>query len=273
MRLVLEKRERKSRSMTFIVPIVSFIISLLIGSLVLLFSKVNPIEAYGAMLKGAFGSPRRIQYTIVESLPLLLCGLSVGVAFRLRFWNIGAEGQYVWGAIGVTWVIQFWKFVPSLMLLPVGLVVGMIAGALWAGIPGTLKAVWSVDETLTTLMLNYVAIGIAEYLYIKAWKAPLGNLGTPAFPDSTYFTSIWGKVHSGLFIAIALVIILWFVLYKTRWGFELNMIGKNPKAARYQGVSIAKNIILAMLLSGAIAGLAGAINTTAIAHRLTKGVN
>lgn len=273
MRLALEKRERRSTSMAFIVPIVSFIISLLIGALVLLFSKVNPLEAYGAMLKGAFGNARRIQYTILESLPLLLCGLSVGVAFRLRFWNIGAEGQYVWGAIGVTWVIQFWKFIPSPMLLPVGLVVGMIAGALWAGIPGTLKAVWSVDETLTTLMLNYVAIGIAEYLYIKAWKAPLGNLGTPAFPESTYFMSVWGKVHAGVFIALALVIILWFVLYKTRWGFELNMIGKNPKAARYQGVSIAKNIILAMLLSGAIAGLAGAINTTAIAHRLTKGVN
>ncbi len=273
MRLVLEKRERRSQSMTFIVPIVSFIVSLLIGALVLLFSKVNPLEAYGAMFNGAFGNARRIQYTIVESLPLLLCGLSVGIAFRLRFWNIGAEGQYIWGAIGVTWVIQFWKFVPTPMLLPIGLVVGMIAGALWAGIPGTLKAVWSVDETLTTLMLNYVAIGIVEYLYIKAWKAPLGNLGTPDFPQATYFFRVWGKVHAGVFIALALVIILWFVLYKTRWGFELNMIGKNPKAARYQGVSIKRNIILALLVSGAIAGLAGAINTTAIAHRLTKGVN
>ncbi len=197
MRLVLEKREKRSQSMAFIVPIASFIISLLIGALVLLFSKVNPLEAYGAMLKGAFGNARRIQYTIVEALPLLLCGLSVGVAFRLRFWNIGAEGQYVWGAIGVTWVIQFWNILPTPMLLPIGLVVGMIAGALWAGIPGTLKAVWSVDETLTTLMLNYVAIGVAEYLYIKAWKAPLGNLGTPQFPDETYFISVWGKFMPG----------------------------------------------------------------------------
>jgi simple sugar transport system permease protein len=149
----------------------------------------------------------------------------------------------------------------------------MILGALWAGIPGFLKAQWSVDETLTTLMLNYVAIGLAEYLYINAWKAPLGNMGTPEFPREAWLPQVWGKIHSGIYIALALVVILWFLLYKTRWGFELNMIGKNPRAARYQGVSIKKNIVLAMLLSGAICGLAGSVNTAAIAHRLTKGVD
>ena len=273
MRLALEKRDKKSNSIAFMVPLISFIVSLLLGAIVLVASKANPFEAYAAMARGAFGNARRFQYTIVEAIPLLLCGLSVGIAFRLRFWNIGAEGQYVWGAIGITWVMQFWTFVPDAMLLPVGLVVGMILGALWAGIPGILKAQWSVDETLTTLMLNYVAIGFAEYLYIKAWKAPLGNLGTPVFPDSAVFSTVWGKIHGGLFIALVLVVILWFVQYKTRWGFELNMIGKNPTAAKYQGVSIRRNIILALLVSGAIAGLAGSINTAAIAHRLTKGVN
>jgi simple sugar transport system permease protein len=225
------------------------------------------------MLDGAFGNARRFQYTIVESIPLLMCGLGVGVAFRLKFWNIGAEGQYVWGAIGITWVMQFWKFLPVPMLLPIGLAVGMTLGAVWAGVPGFLKAQWSVDETLTTLMLNYVAIGLAEYLYISAWKAPLGNMGTPEFPREAWLPPVWGKIHSGLYIALAFVVLLWFLLYKTRWGFELNMIGKNPRAARYQGVSIKRNIVLAMLLSGAICGLAGSMNTAAIAHRLTKGVD
>jgi simple sugar transport system permease protein len=259
--------------MALIIPLASFIISLLLGALVLAASRTNPLQAYGAMFNGAFGSARRFQYTIVESLPLLMCGLGVGIAFRLKFWNIGAEGQYVWGAIGITWVMQFWTFLPTPMLLPIGLVVGMILGAIWAGVPGFLKAQWSVDETLTTLMLNYVAIGLAEYLYINAWKAPLGNMGTPEFPEAAWLPRLWGKIHSGLFIALALVCILYFLLYRTRWGFELNMIGKNPRAARYQGVSIKKNIVIAMLLSGAICGLAGSVNTAAIAHRLTRGVD
>jgi len=122
-------------------------------------------------------------------------------------------------------------------------------------------------------MLNYVAIGLAEYLYISKWKAPLGNMGTPEFLPQTWLPQIWGKVHWGVYIALSLVVLLWFLLYKTRWGFELNMIGKNPRAARCQGVSIKRNIILAMLLSGAICGLSGSMNTAAIAHRLTKGVN
>jgi len=273
MRLVLEKRERRLKRMSLLIPLFSFILSLLIGAIVLAASKADPIQAYAAMAKGAFGNARRFQYTVVEALPLLICGLSVGIAFRLRFWNIGAEGQFVWGAIGVTWVIQFWTFLPDPLLLPAGILVGMIAGALWAGIPGVLKAYWAVDETLTTLMLNYVAIGVAEYLYIKAWKAPKGILGTPEFPEFTQLSQVWGKVHSGVFIALALVVILWFLLYKTTWGFELNMIGKNPVAARYQGVSIEKSIVIALLISGAIAGLAGSLNTVAITHRLTRGVN
>ncbi|WP_422479567.1 ABC transporter permease [Pleomorphochaeta sp. DL1XJH-081] len=273
MRLLVEKRDGRSNKMAILIPLASFLISLLLGAIVLAASRSNPIQAYSAMIDGAFGNARRFQYTIVESLPLLMCGLGVGIAFRLKFWNIGAEGQYVWGAIGITWVMQFWKFLPIPMLLPIGLLVGMILGALWAGIPGFLKAQWSVDETLTTLMLNYVAIGLAEYLYINAWKAPLGNMGTPEFPREAWLPQVWGKIHSGIYIALALVVILWFLLYKTRWGFELNMIGKNPRAARYQGVSIKKNIVLAMLLSGAICGLAGSVNTAAIAHRLTKGVD
>lgn len=273
MRFVVEKRDGKSRKMAVLIPLASFIISLVLGAIVLAASRSNPFQAYSAMIDGAFGNARRFQYTIVESLPLLMCGLGVGIAFRLKFWNIGAEGQYVWGAIGITWVMQFWKFLPTPMLLPIGLFVGMALGALWAGVPGFLKAQWSVDETLTTLMLNYVAIGLAEYLYINAWKAPFGNMGTPEFPQEAWLPQVWGKIHSGIYIALVLVVILWFLLYKTRWGFELNMIGKNPRAARYQGVSIKKNIVLAMLLSGAICGLAGSVNTAAIAHRLTKGVD
>ncbi len=273
MRFVLEKRDAKSTKMAILVPVVSLLVSLLLGAIVLLLSKANPLRAYAAMAKGAFGSARGFQYTVIKAIPFLICGLGVGIAFRLKFWNIGAEGQFVWGVIGMTWVMQFWTFLPTPMLLPIGMLMGMICGALWAGIPGLLKAQWSVDETLTTLMMNYIAIGLAEYLYINAWKAPRGNMGTPQYPQAAWLPSIWGKVHAGIFIALALVVILWFVLYKTKWGFELNMIGKNPRAAQCQGVSIKRNIILAMLLSGAICAMAGCVEAAAVTHRLTKGVD
>jgi len=273
MRFIIEKRNEKSKKMQILIPIYSLLISFVLGAFVLLLSKANPIQTYAAIFKGAFGSSTKIQYTLVKMIPVLMCGLAVGIAFRLRFWNIGAEGQYVMGVIGITWVMQFWTWLPSALLLPVGIIMAIIFGGIWGGIPGALKAQWKVDETLTTLMMNYIAIGFAEYLYISAWKAPKNNMGTVKYPEIAWIQRLWGKVHYGIFIALILVVVLYFVLYKTRWGFELNMIGKNSEAARCQGVSIKRNIILAMLLSGGIAGLAGGIDAAAVTHCLTKGVN
>lgn len=273
MQYILEKRNEKSQKMQILIPVFSLIISFVLGAIVLILSNANPIDTYRAIFKGAFGSPTKIQYTLVKMIPLLMCGLAVGIAFRLRFWNIGAEGQYVMGVIGITWVMQFWTWLPNFLVLPVGLLMAIIFGGAWGGIPGALKAQWRVDETLTTLMMNYIAIGIAEYLYITAWKAPKNNMGTVKYPEYAWINRIWGKVHWGIFIALALVVVLYYILYKTRWGFELNMIGKNSEAARCQGVSIKKNIILAMFLSGAIAGLAGGIDAAAVTHSLTKGVD
>lgn len=273
MRFIIEKRNEKSKKMQILIPIYSLLISAVLGAVVLLLSQANPITTYKAIFRGAFGSNTKIQYTLVNMVPILMCGLAVGIAFRLRFWNIGAEGQYVMGVIGITWVMQFWTWLPPFLLLPVGLLSAIFFGSMWGGIPGALKAQWKVDETLTTLMMNYIAIGIAEYLYISAWKAPKSNMGTVKYPDYAWIQRFWGKIHYGIFIALALVVVLYFVLYKTQWGFELNMIGKNSEAARCQGVAIKRNIILAMLLSGGIAGLAGGINAAAVTHCLTRGVD
>lgn len=273
MKFVIEKRNERSKKMQILVPLVSLVISALLGSIVLLFCNANPLQTYAAIINGAFSSPMRFQYTIVKMIPLLMCGLSVGIAFRLKFWNIGAEGQYVMGVIGITWVMQFWTWVPAPLLLPLGILMSFVFGGIWGGIPGALKANWKVDETLVTLMMNYIAIGIAEYLYISAWKAPKGNMGTVKYPEVAWIGRMWGKIHYGVIIALVLVVVLYFVLYKTRWGFELNMIGKNSEAARCQGVSIKRNIIIAMLISGGIAGLGGGINSAAVTHCLTSGVD
>ncbi len=275
MRIVLEKRETRSRKVTALVPIVSFIVSLLLGAIVLALSGANPFSTYGYMFRGAFGSWIDFTETLVKAIPLILTGLGVALAFKLRFWNIGAEGQFIWGAIGTAWVMIFWKFVPLPLLLPTGLLMGMIAGAVWAGVPAILKARWGVDETLTTLMLNYVAIRFAEYLYYGPWRDPkgFGFPGTEPFPAEAWLPRFSGRAHAGLFIALAIALVLWFVLSKTRWGFEIQMIGQNPKAARCLGVRIERNIILTLLISGALAGLAGATEVAGISHRLQKGID
>lgn len=275
MRILLEKRETRSRMTSVVVPIVSFLISLLLGSIVLGFSKVNPFSTYVFMFQGAFGTWIDFTETLVKAIPLLLTGLGVALAFRLKFWNIGAEGQFIWGAIGTTWVMVFWKSVPLSLLLPVGLVMGMVAGAAWAGIPAILKAQWGVDETLTTLMLNYVAILFAEFLYYGPWRDPngFGFPGTERFPQEAWLPRFSGRAHYGLFIALALAVLLWFLMSRTRWGFEIKMIGNNPRAARCLGVNIKRNIIVTLLISGALAGLAGACEVTGISHRLQKGID
>lgn len=275
MRMVLEKRESRSGKVLFLVPLISFVVSLILGAVVLGASGANPLLTYGYMARGAFGTFSGFTETVVKAIPLLLTGLGVSLAFRLRFWNIGAEGQFVWGAIGITWVMIFWKFLPVTLLLPVGLLVGMTAGAVWAGIPALMKASWGVDETLTTLMMNYVAILFAEYLYYGPWRDPDGRgfPGTAPFPKEAWLPKLFGRAHVGLIIALIAAIVLWVILYRTKWGFEIKMIGMNPRAAKVQGVSIGRNVVLVLLLSGALSGLAGAAEVGAISHRLMKGVN
>jgi len=276
MRIVFEKREAVSRSASILVPIVSFLISLLLGAILLVACGVSPVATYAAMFKGAFGSWPSFTETLVKAIPLMLAGLAVSIAFRMQFWNIGAEGQLVLGGVAAAWVALFWSgFVPSQILLPTVILVGMAAGALWAGIPALLKAYLRVDETLTTLMLNYVAILFSQHLYYGSWRDPKGYgfPGTAPFPEAAWLPRLAGRAHLGLVFAVIAAAILWFILKRTRWGFELRIIGENPTAARYLGINIARNIVLALLFSGALAGLAGACEVTGISHRLQQGLS
>jgi len=161
------------------------------------------------------------------------------------------------------------------MVLPVSIIIGMLAGALWAGIPAFLKVSLKVDEVLTTLMLNYVAILFAEHLYYGPWRDPKGYgfPGTPSFPEFAWLPRIAGRAHLGLIFALVLALLIWFILNRTRWGFELKIIGNNPAAAKCQGINIAKNIMIALLFAGALSGLAGACEVTAISRRLQQGLS
>jgi simple sugar transport system permease protein len=276
MRLVFEKRKALSRKAIFLVPLVSFLISLILTAILLAIFKANPFITFAAMFKGAFGSGPNFTETLVKAIPLMLTGLGVLIAFRLKFWNIGAEGQLTLGGIAAAWVALFGSpYLAPWMVLPVAILMGMLAGALWAGIPALLKVRLNVDEVLTTLMLNYVAILFAEHLYYGPWRDPrgFGFPGTPPFPDFAWLPRIAGRAHLGLIFAFVLAFAIWFILNRTRWGFELQVIGNNPAAAQTQGINTALNIVIAILLAGALAGLAGACEVTAISRRLQQGLS
>ncbi|MDI7274574.1 MAG: ABC transporter permease [Anaerolineae bacterium] len=275
MRLIFEKRESVSGAAAVLVPVASFLLSLLCGAILLWACGADPFVTYRAMAGGAFGSAFSLTETLVKAIPLMLTGLGVALAFRLRFWNIGAEGQLVCGGVAAAWVGLFWAdVVPPWALLPACLAVGMAAGALWAGVPAFLKAHLRVDETLTTLMLNYVAILFSEHLYYGAWRDPKGYgfPGTAPLPEAAWLPRLAGRAHAGLILGVLAAAALWFIFRRTRWGFELRIIGENPVAARYLGINIARNVVGALLLSGALSGLAGACEVTAISHRLQQGL-
>ncbi|MDJ0831620.1 MAG: ABC transporter permease [Desulfobacterales bacterium] len=276
MRIIFEKRKSMSRKAMFLVPAGSFLISLILTAILLAIFKANPWATYVAMFKGAFGSWPNFTETLVKAIPLMLTGLGVLIAFRLKFWNIGAEGQLTFGGIAAAWVALFWSpNLPQWTVLPVAILMGMLAGALWAGIPALLKVRLKVDEVLTTLMLNYVAILFAEHLYYGPWRDPkgFGFPGTPPFPEFAWLPRIAGRAHMGLIFAIVLAVVIWFILNRTRWGFELKVIGNNPTAAQTQGIRIARNIMIALLFAGALSGLAGVCEVTGISRRLQQGLS
>lgn len=277
MRFVFERRLKPARWVAFLVPIVSFILALLVGSILLLAAGADPLATYKAMFEGAFGSGYARSETLVKAIPLMLTGLAVSIAFRMLFWNIGAEGQLVMGAIATAWVPLFLlsdSGLPTGVLLLLMGLAAFVAGALWGLIPALLKAFLRVNEIITTLMLNYVAILFMDYLYTGPWKDKqgFGFPGTASFKDTAALPRLFGRVHLGLLVAVLAAVVLWLVLARTRWGYEIRVIGENPNAARYAGISLVRNILLVMIVSGGLAGLAGYGQVAGIAYRLQKGI-
>ncbi len=284
-----EKRLTISRMAYYLTPVLSFLLALGFGAILLAVVGANPWQTYRAMFEGAFGAPAQWQKgeffglteTLVKAIPLMLTGLSVAIAFRMLFWNIGAEGQLVMGGVGAAavalWFPATLPFLPQSpwVYLPLMIIAGMIAGAIWGLIPALLKSYLQVNEIIITLMLNYIAILWYQYLFQIAWKDPqgMGFPGTAMLPDYTWLPRFTGRLHWGLVIAVAVAILLWIVLDRTRWGYEIRLIGENPNVARYAGISIIANIILVMALSGGLAGLAGVTEVTGISHRLQRGLD
>ncbi|SHK12295.1 ABC transporter permease [Desulforamulus aeronauticus] len=281
----LERRAAPSSMGLVLIPVIAVFLALITGAIFLYLNGLSSpkgitwgqvFAVYGGMLDGAFGSTYGVSETIVKAIPLMLCGLGVSMAFRMQLWNIGAEGQFYMGAFGASWLALTYPELPVYLMLPGMVLLGLLCGGLWALIPGIPRAYLGVNETITTLMLNYVAILWVNYFIFGPWKDPQGMnfpLSKPFEPSAVLPTLGSSRVHFGLVFALAIAVLLWFVLKQSRWGYEVTVIGESPRTARYAGMNIKKNIILVMFVSGAIAGLAGMAEVSAITQRMQQGLS
>ena len=276
MRIDLRKRLHPLRWSRYVITPASILLALSLGALLFLWVGVNPVRSYMEMFIGAFGSFYNFSEVLVRATPMILCGLSVGLAGNMLIWNIGAEGQLVMGGIAGAGVALFVSaYIPDFLVIPVMLVAGLLGGACWGLIPGFLKARLQVNEIITSLMLNYVAILWLEHLYFGPWRDPAGRgfPGTAMLPDAAWFPRFWGtRIHLGLMLGLGAAVLIWFLLSYTRWGYEIRVIGSNLKAARYARINITRNILWVMAISGGLAGLAGICETAGIHYRLQQGL-
>jgi len=274
--LSLEKRLEPSPVAPYLLPLLSVALALPAGGMILALAGTNPWEAYKAMAVGAFGSLYGLSETVVKAIPLLLAGLGVALAFQMRFWNIGAEGQLHLGALGATWAALNAPDLPAALLQPLMILAAFTAGAAWGLLPAALKAYTGVNEIITTLMMNYIAILWMDFLVYGPWKDPHG-FGFPLtapFSPAAHLPHLPGsRIHLGLALGLVATFLLAFLLRRTRLGYEIRIIGLNPRAARYAGINIPKVTLLVMALGGGLAGLAGLSEVAGIQGRLKPGLS
>ncbi len=257
------------------IPVAAVLLALIIGAIILLVSGANPFEAYAALIKGSFGSSRAFGRTLEKATPLIFSGLAVSFAFKAGLFNIGAQGQLLIGAMVSAWVGFAVQGLPAYIHAPLALLAGVAAGGLYGALPGALKTYTGAHEVITTIMLNYIAINITDYLADGPLKDTTpGNIvaRTPLIQTSAEIPTI-GNIPLGFFIALLAAALTWWVLWRTTLGFEIRTVGLNPHAARYAGIQVAQTVILTMVMSAMLAGLGGAVETQGIVKRYQPGFN
>ncbi len=269
---VLHKREWL---MWILISVVAVLIALAISGILILAVGGDPLTAYMIIFSGGFGSVHAITETLTKASPLLLVGLGMAIAFKCSIWNIGGEGQLCLGAITSTWVGLTFGDSLGFMLFPLTIIAGFLGGALWAVIPGIFKTKFDVNEIIPTLMMNFIAIFLVNYLVLGPWLEPRGMVGqTVILPSSAWLPGIIGEnLHAGLIMGLIGAVLLYVILHKTTLGYKIRSIGVNPRAARYGGMSITKTIIIVMIISGGLAGLAGVGEVYGLRHRLIYDVS
>lgn len=256
-------------------PVFATLAALLVGAIMLLLLKVNPIEAYKAMWDGAFGSQNAVAETLVKATPLLLVGLGICISFRGDVINIGGEGQMIVGAILGTLVGITLTDWPGWAVIPLALLTGFLGGAIWGGIPGFLKAYFRVNEILSTVMMNAIAVQLMNFLLRGPMIDPAQAELASKIPQTARLLDSFRlprwvptRLHLGALIAVVLAFLVYLLLWRTTWGYRIRAVGQNPDASKYAGIKVRNYIVLALILSGAFAGLAGVMQVYGVNYRM-----
>lgn len=256
-------------------PVIATIAALLVGAILLLVLQVNPIVAYRALIEGAFGSPNAFAETLVKATPLLLVGLGICIAYRGNVINIGGEGQMIVGALLSTWVGLTLTGLPGWLMIVLASLAGMFAGSIWGGIPGILKAYFNVNEILSTVMMNAIAVQLMNFFLTGPLMDPAQQEVASQIPQTARLAEsmrlprlVPTRLHLGAAIAVVLAIMVYILLWRTNLGYRIRAVGHNPHASKYAGIKVNRYVVLALLLSGAFAGLAGVFQVYGVNYRM-----
>jgi len=273
------------------ITIISIFLGLLVGAIALSFSGYNPLKAYWVILEGIFSKPKYVSYTIIRSTPLILTGLSVAFAFRTGLFNIGAEGQYIIGS-SVAAMAGYYLHLPAIIHIPVIIILAILAAGLWGSLAGFFKSRYGVHEVISTIMLNWIAFYLHNFVttinglakpnsevtyniqssasltFFENWK--VSPEGLDWVSNHPFIGGIFRTpVNAGIFIALIAAVIVWFIMNKSTLGYRLKAVGYNPDAAKYGGINTNKSLITSMFIAGALAGLAGAIQVMGVSHNIS----
>lgn len=269
----MKARLTRRRALLLLAPVA---LTFITSTAILLLAGANPLEAFGHLLTGAFESPRKLGDVVVALVPLLLCSAGMLVTFAAGLWNIGVEGQMVAGSLMATWAVLSVR-APGYVMIPLAILAGLLGGALWGLLAGVLKTHGHVHEIFAGLGLNFVSVALTNYLIFGPWKPPDGATmsGTDPFPEAAWMPTI-GDTRASvipLLLAVAAIAAVYVMLRDTRWGLTLKAIGLNARAARRMGINNTLHLLAAFAVCGALAGLAGAVQATAVYHRLIPQIS
>ena len=270
------KRDELSRGKGILIRVVAIIVALIIcGIITVALTGVNPISVYGTMVTGAFGSVRKTWVTLQNTAILLLIALALTPAFRMKFWNCGGEGQILMGGLAsAACMITLADKLPNAVIIILMIISSIVAGAVWAGLPALFKALWNTNETLSTLMMNYIAIQLVAYFTV-VWENPKGSGKIGIINQNTnsgWLPEIANKYLLSIVVGLIITFFVYIYIYYTKHGYEVCVVGESYRTARYVGIKVGKVIVRTLLLSGALCGLVGLLLVGGINHTITTTI-
>ena len=260
----------RERTLTILVPIISVLLALVVGGIVIACLGKNPIQGYALLFSGSLGTTQKFASSLVSACPLIFTALAAAFAYRCGVFNLGGEGQFIMGAVSAI-VFLLVTGIEGIAGTVLAILVGTVVGALWAALPGIMKIARGLNEMITSIVLNYVATLFMGFIYTNAFRDG-GNPQTPSVADSVMLAKIPGfRIHTGVILAIVLGLVVAYVISKTSFGFKIRAVGLNPLASKVNGFNVKFLVVAAFIISGAIAGMGGAVELLGKQYRLMSG--